>query len=1190
MSFQFRHPKVARVARVALLLAIPFALLAQHYDSMSAAAFQRRLERYTDDMINELRSRRNTPLNSSNFNINASSWAKDRRAREEQERAARDRWLEKQRLDAEWARDHPGETREQYNDRMDREHGAREAIRLQRLANRAAAQRAEFIALQDARRESAHWADFRRAVGGFAARERPPVFTAGQQAADWLLAHDRERPNQWAAVQAALLLLDGVHGVTRDLPAAAKLVDPHKTSSRPDDDPVRPESFALHAYVRAVYPEAVAAEGKSSAATAARRELEKLAETSPPAKWLLARLLADSANPADQERALVLLAPGYAWAVADYAPFFGDATPLRRATLQHLDSVLVDILQRHRIHLGAAQRDWTDDDFQRITRAVGSLPSASSDLVVAYTEVIAERAIAASPEVPFDDYHFGEVIAAAGRAGSATAHAIATLDRLSLLHTGRPPGTYKRPYDTLADMDLAIPALTSWAHRDDRLGIRARLALAELADPSARAANFVLADSPEGRAWAGARNAALVAESDDYQAWQRNKNFVRPSDATKAAQARVATAQAAAFATFHRRERSAPPVAAIPRLLTNIEAAARWQHELAASTQPSLTGATPPPFTINDASFDLAKAAALLDAAFSPSVPAGPARNRYLYAAGRLGDAYAPYALSIQPSYPGEPSARHALQEISRQRRVRDEAAGLPRALLAKAIDALLRDQDATGLLAAAAQAGTPLPAALQLDQRIGKEMARETDRPPSWNLPPHRIAELDAAVSALHAQADTFADWTVVHALASPHEVEAAAQRWFGNLAIWDLDRQERLAEDALAQAIQPQADAVLATLADWPGINHDDPRRAEWTAAAERDRAQAQEAIRNGDGPSALRLFLAAAGRGDRGALELLSRHIRQGDAGLPRSSALADQFQAASFRMTITDAEVGDAFAANYVGQCYLEGRHGAEADPAKATEWLRYAAAISSIDAARTLATPGVTGLTFSASEVFQRETIRDALEQGRYLLRPPRRVLGTRHDTTSIQAQLEAAAAKLATFREKKPVERSEAAEEKHAARVADAKTELEKSPLNGLVLLAKVAAEDDRYAAQDLARILATGDYGLQPAPDLARRFLQVVLGDLERTAEHGNEFDAHHLACRALTGLDGPPDTAIGLRWLTYAAERGNYQSALLLIRLHTEALVPGIAPNPSEAARWAALADRISNETLTPRQPLKK
>ena len=150
---------------------------------------------------------------------------------------------------------------------------------------------------------------------------------------------------------------------------------------------------------------------------------------------------------------------------------------------------------------------------------------------------------------------------------SQTAHAIATLDRLSLLHTGRPAGIYKRPYDSLADMDLAIPALTSWARRDDRLGIRARLALAELADPAARAASFVLPDSPEGRAWAGARNAASVAESDDYQAWQRNKNFVRPSETTKAAQARVAAAETAALAAFARREHSAPPVAAIPRLM-----------------------------------------------------------------------------------------------------------------------------------------------------------------------------------------------------------------------------------------------------------------------------------------------------------------------------------------------------------------------------------------------------------------------------------------------------------------------------------------------------------------------------------------------------------------------------------------------------------------------------------------------
>lgn len=1179
----------ARPLLAVMIVSLSFPSRAQRYDSMSATEVQRRLERDTDALIDELRSRRNTPLSSSNFNVDGSTWVQQLRAREAEKRAAREAWLEKQRSDAQWARDHPGESREQYYARISQERAAREGERQQRLAERAAAQRAEFIARQEALLENVRWDDFRRAAGGFATRERPPVFGSGQQAADWLIAHNRERPNQWAAVQAALLLMDGVNGTSRDPASAVRLVDPHTTSSRPDDDPVRPESRALHAFLRAAYPELSSAGDSPGAVADARRELEAIAETSDLAKWLLARLLADSQDPADHARALVLIAPGYTWALSDYAPFFGDGTPLRRGTLQYLDQLLVHLLDRYRLHLVAAQRDWSDRDFQRFARALGASASASTELLAIYTDVIAERAIPASPEKPFDDYHFGDVIAAAGRAGSATAHALATLDRLSLLHTGRPPGTYKRPYDTLADMDLAIPTLVAWARRDDSVGVRARLALAELADPAARAAGFVLPDSPEGRAWAEARTRAFVAESDDYQAWLKDKTFVRPSDTTQAAQARASAAETAAFAAFAKRERSAPPVSALPRLLANIEAAAAWEADVAA-IRPFLSGATPPSFPIDDPSFDLAKAAALLDAAFAPGIPAGAARNRYLYTAAHLGDAYAPYALAIQASFPGEAPVRSALKEISAQRRARDEAAGRPRALLAKAIDALLRHEDATASLAAAAQAGSLLAKALQLDQRIGSEMAREVDRPPSWDLPPSQVATLDDVLTALHAQPDAFADWSLVHALASPSEVQHAAQRWFGYLATWDLDHKERIADDAVAKAIQPQVDAVLAALADWPGIHPNDPVRAAWEDASERDLAQAEETIQKGDGLAALRLFLAAAGRGERSALVLLSRHLRDGDGGLPRSASLADQIQAAALQMLIADAEVGDAFAAKTVGESYLAGRNGVEADPVKAGEWLRYAASIGSSAAARSLATAGEAGLAMSAADVFHWEVVQEALENGEHFLQQPRRRSGPRIDTASVRTRLEAAAAKFASHRGAPPVELSDAAAEKQGERLDAAQRALETDPLKGLVLLAEVAAEDHRYAAQDLARILATGDYGISPAQDLARRFHATVLGDLERKAEYGDEDCAHRIACRALTGIDGVRDIETGLRWLTYAAERGNYMSALLLGRIYTEGVVPGLSPNPAEATRWNTLADNIVNETFKPRPPLKR
>lgn len=1182
-----RLPLLLPTLAIAATCALTGVLLAQRYDSMSAGEVQRRLERDTDALVNELRSRRNTPLPNISFDVHNSTWAQELRAREERKKAARDAWLEKQRLDAQWARDHPGENREQYYARIDRERAARNAERQKRLATQRAAQIAEFIALQDARYQQAQWDEVRRAAHGYASRQRPPAFTSGQQALDWLVAHDRELPNQWAAVQAALLLIDGVNSVKRDPAAAARLVDPRLQRSRPDDDPIRPESLALHAYLSATHPDVYASYAMTPDRAEARRDLEKIAETSGLAQWLLARLLAESADPADQKRALNFVASGYWWSVDGYAPIFGYDTPVTREVRQHLDSILLGTLRRHQAHLPEILPEWPADLFQIIARLFAHHKSAPVDLRVLYTDAIAERLGAGTLGDWFDYYSFGETIAAAGRAGSGSAHALAAFDRFRLLETGTSPAMSPPPFRALADLGLALPALTRWAAREDSLGARARLALAELAHPAARTPEYLLPDLPEGQELANARTAFTNAENADYAAWQKNKNFARPSATTQAAKARLTSAQTAALAAFQRRERTAPPVAAIPRLLANIEAASSWQHDLAA-LQPSLTGATPPPLAIDDPSFDLTKAAALLDAAFAPGIPAGPVRNRYLYAAARLGDAYAPYALSLQPSYPGEPAARHALQKISEQRRARDEAAGLPRASLARAIDALLRSQDATELLAAAFRAGNPLAAALQLDQRIGRDMARETDRPPSWHLDPALIAEFDAAVTALHAQPETFADWTLVQALASPSEVENAAQRWFGYLAYWDLDRQERLAEAALAQAIQPQIDAVLATLAAWPGINQDDPLREEWTALAERDRAAAQENLRNNDGLAALRLFLAAAGRGDRGALELLGRHIRNGDEGLPRSDVLADQIQAAAFRMTMTDAEVGDAFAADYIGACYADGRH-VPADPAKAIEWLTYAVSIGSVDAARTLASDRIEGFRRSPEEILRWETISQAVESSDYLLQPPRRLSGQRIDLAPIRAQLETAAAAFASFRNKKPVELSDSAAEKQAARQRAAEDELKKHPLNGLVLLAKVAAEDNVYAARDLARILARGDYNLQPAPDLARRFHALILGDLERSAEYGDSFAADRLGRYHLGGLFGAPDIPTGLRWLSYAAELGNDMSASYLARLYTEGL-PGLVPDAPQAAHWTALEERIASESFKPRKPLKR
>ncbi|MGC4071021.1 MAG: hypothetical protein QM760_00565 [Nibricoccus sp.] len=824
---------------------------------------------------------------------------------------------------------------------------------------------------------------------------------------------------------------------------------------------------------------------------------------------------------------------------------------------QRVSKIAAELIVRQPTAFADAVRSWTIGHFETFAPALLQAPEpARTELLKITAELIAERAVPLVPARQFAYGDFSAVLAAAGKAGSPAAHALAVMERFKLIQPGLNAYSKTPDFVQLHNLDLTLEALTTWAKRDDILGARARIALETLSYPNAQDSGMYLAPLEEAN--------ALSRKPDDPALRQKLIDAVTVRDL------------------------AAPPPSAIPQLLAEIRAAALAPQVIAESKAALTSSSDTPFFAITHRDFDLAKAAASLDAAFAPGTKPGPFRNQLLLRAIREGDAYAPYAFANQYSFPGNYEERAKLEKLSEARRARDEAAGLPRALFAKALFAARsQSEDSTELLAAAAKAGSSLAAARLLDDRIAKNMARENDRPPSWNLDPALIAEFDAATAAISGKPGAFADWSIILTFSSEREAEASAQAYLANIAYWDLDRQERLADAALAKAIQPQIDAVLATLALWPGINQDDPLRAEWTATAERDREAAQESIRKGDGLTALRFFLAAAGRGDRGALELLGRHIRNGDGGLPRSAALADQIQAASFRMTMTDAEVGDAFAANYIGDSYAQGRD-VPADPAKATEWLTYAASIGSVDAARTLASDRAEGLNRPASEIFHWEAVREAMEYAEYLPKPPRRLLGQRIDIAPVRAQLEASAAKFASFRNKKPVELSDAENEKQSVRWKAAEAELAKNPLNGLVLLANVVAEDNAYAAHDLIRILARGEYNLQPAPDLAQRFHTLVLADLKRSAEYGENNTAYRLARYHLGGLNGPPDIATGLRWLTYSAELGNDMSAQLLVRLYTDG-IPGISPDPKQATHWTTLEEKMADEKFKPRKPLK-
>jgi TPR repeat protein len=289
-----------------------------------------------------------------------------------------------------------------------------------------------------------------------------------------------------------------------------------------------------------------------------------------------------------------------------------------------------------------------------------------------------------------------------------------------------------------------------------------------------------------------------------------------------------------------------------------------------------------------------------------------------------------------------------------------------------------------------------------------------------------------------------------------------------------------------------------------------------------------------------------------------------------------------------MTMADAEVGDRFAANFIGECYRNGTNGVTADPIQALAWLRYAAEMGNPSSARTLAQTDATSLNRTPAEILHWTAVRDACEYNEFLPKPPRRPIGGRIDLTAVRPQLEAAISALNTFRTKKPGELTAGQEDAEMIRTDTAKAALQKNPAHGLVLLAQIAATGNRYIAHDITNILARGDYGLQPDAALAQRFHTAALGLLERDAEYGDMNAAARLAAYAL-GLGEKPDIPGVLRWLTYSAELGSSDAAETLARLYTDG-APGLPADAKKATRWTAFAESTNSDNFKPREPLRK
>ncbi|HEX2860579.1 MAG TPA: hypothetical protein VHN79_03025 [Lacunisphaera sp.] len=397
----------------------------------------------------------------------------------------------------------------------------------------------------------------------------------------------------------------------------------------------------------------------------------------------------------------------------------------------------------------------------------------------------------------------------------------------------------------------------------------------------------------------------------------------------------------------------------MPALVASIKAGEQWQDsrdQLApfAAGKPIF----PSTFALTDASFDLTKAAALYDDAFALGTPAALRRQK-LFDALRLGDAIAPatIATELQQTSGASPSLEK-LRQLSAARRARDVAAKTPRALLVRAIDARLRNEDYAPLLAEAADAGSVLADRLLTAHRIEKSMSHEADRPPSWGLPDPLIAELDASLAVWETPAFS-TEWQFVSNALNIDNV-SEVRTWFYPAVTWEIDRQQRLADAELVRAVQPQIDTILATLATWPGIDHQDPRHTELLNEASRFRASAED-LAPTDGIGSLGLFLQAAACGDRSALEKLANHIRLGLGELPRSYELANALADAELKMALADAEVGDSAAAEQLAHDFLKNPDAANDSTTTGLTWLRYAAELGERTAAivlrdRALAAP------------------------------------------------------------------------------------------------------------------------------------------------------------------------------------------------------------------------------------------
>lgn len=1158
----------AFISGLALILVV-IPLLAQRYDSMSARELQRRLERDTDQLVNYVRNQRNS--SGARAPSGPDPWVEQMRAREAQREADRVAREEQARLDREWRRNHPNETRQQYFARIERE--AADAARETRQA-KAAARRSEEE--RKAAEDAADWARVRASYDGYAAEVRPPGFETPAAALSWCLRHAATTQNEWAANQAAMLLIEGV-GVPQNLIGAARLLDPHgpvaaKAGRR------HPETQALHGFLQLTAPESVRAAGQPVDPAAARAALIEAASRSPAAKWYLARALNDSADPEDQKLALRTVTAGDRWARVWFAPMLNTLSPAREPLSAHVRERTLAVLEKQRGHLPTLMQELSLEEFEEFGDLLpGASPLLRIEAMTMYIETIARRIVPLTPSHPFNHVAFDSLLEQAEAAGIDGVDGLAALRRLHLLGIDE-IGRFEPSWGHGRHEERALSALQRWGTREDRLGVRARRALQGLAFEAAASPTWKFPLLPEvARYQEAAREHARL----EALAWIP-KDSPKPLQQLRSeAGATAAAARTDAIAAVARRDSTAPTVETIPRLLAAMQTSEQWRVERAqldalAAGQPI----DPVTFAIEDPSFDLRQAAVHFEAAGVLGVPR-EVRRRELFHAMRLGDAFAPAVLAHELQGTGAVSLPR-LHELSAARRARDVSARRSPALLVRAIEAGLPPEERDLLLAEAATAGSVVAARIRTAQRIARLMATEADRPPSWGLSVATMAELDASL-ADWATGNFSGEWDFLTEVLSPGHV-GDVRMWLWPASLWAGDQAQRLEDERLIQAAKPQVEAVLETLAAWPGLNQQDPRHSDllWEGAKLRSAA---EDLAPTDGLEALKLFLQAAASGSRGALETFAEYVRLGVGGLPRSATLAAALQAVEIKMIQADAEVGDRVAAFHLAQHYLQGAR--PEDRAAGYQWLCYAAERGELAAAVALRDQEP-ALPVDNKATRRWTALAEAIESREYLSTPPRRLPADLASLTPLRAPLEKALA-AAHQRLIAPRRVSDAERAALETEFADAESLVARDAKAGLLALAHASAAGSRAASFVLAQILAGGEYGLEPEPALAREYYALALKQLQHEAEYGDAYAAYRLGRYLLDLPLTTADSVNSVHWLSYAAERGETAAATSLAELYTGG-APGVAPDPDAAGRWRTFATATTRDDFKPRPPLRE